>query len=127
MGAPAVSTLSDSVYLVDVNHDGKVDLVGDWGAALGNGAGQFGKPIPLPSGLEAITAVAPGDFSNSGKVDLAVAQVAYHAKAHQWLSTSTIDTLSGNERPRVLTARCPWTPVSSSISLELNLANNLRG
>ncbi len=68
LGRPA-----SSAWLVDVNHDGKLDLVGDWGAALGNGNGQFTKPIQLPSGIGAIVAVAPGDFNARGTVDLAVA------------------------------------------------------
>jgi hypothetical protein len=96
VGAPAGGTLSDSVYLVDVNHDGKLDLVGDWGTALGNGAGQFARPIPLPSALGAIMAIAPGDFRNSGTVDLAVATVIYNSTTHGWSSPSTINTLSGN-------------------------------
>ena len=67
-----------------MNHDGKLDLVGDWGTALGNGKGQFGKPIPLPSGLGAIMALAPGDFRASGTVDLAVASSTYSAAMQGW-------------------------------------------
>ncbi len=37
LGAPASTTFSSSAYLIDVNHDGKLDLVGDWGTALGEG------------------------------------------------------------------------------------------
>jgi len=73
LGKPALSAYSDSAWLVDVNHDGKLDLVGDWGTALGKGNAQFNKPIPLPSGITGIVALAPGDFNASGGVDLAVA------------------------------------------------------
>jgi len=62
-----------SAWIVDINHDGKLDLVADWGAALGKGNGQFNRPIPLPASLGGIVAVAPGDFDASGGVELAVA------------------------------------------------------
>ncbi len=35
---------SNSAYLVDMNRDGKLDLVGDWGVALGKGDGTFHAP-----------------------------------------------------------------------------------
>ena len=96
LGAPAAGTWSDSAYLVDVNHDGKLDLVGDWGTALGNGTGQFAKPIPLPSNVGAIMAVAPGHFHSSGTVDLAVASSTYNAAARSWSTPAFVYTLSGN-------------------------------
>ena len=43
-----------AVFAPDVNGDGKVDLVGDWGVALGNGDGTFKAPIPLPAGMQSI-------------------------------------------------------------------------
>ena len=73
LGKPEESAFNDSAWLIDVNHDGKLDLIGDWGTALGAGNGQFQKPIPLPSGLGGVVALAPGDFSASGRMDLAVA------------------------------------------------------
>lgn len=63
------------VYLRDVNNDGKLDLVGDWGVALGNGDGSFKPPIPLPTGLHSVTGLVPGDFNRDGKVDLEVLTV----------------------------------------------------
>jgi hypothetical protein len=41
--------------------------------ALGQGNGQFNAPIPLPSSITGIVALAPGDFTGSGRIDLAVA------------------------------------------------------
>jgi FG-GAP-like repeat len=73
LGVPPITTFSSSVYLIDVNHDGKLDLVGDWGVALGKGNGEFQKPISLPSGIKGIMALAPGDFDGSGNVGLAIA------------------------------------------------------
>jgi hypothetical protein len=96
LGAPAPGTYSDSAYLVDVNNDGKLDLMGDWGTALGNGMGQFAKPIPLPSGLGAVLALAPGDFRGSGTVDLAVATSTYSASMQGWTFPTYVYTLSGN-------------------------------
>ena len=96
LGAPAPGTLSDSVNLVDVNHDGKLDLVGDWGTALGNGIGQFAKPIPLPSGIGTVVAMAPGDFRASGTVDLEVATVNYSGSGGGWGPPEYVYTLAGN-------------------------------
>jgi len=59
-----------AIFLLDVNKDGKLDLVGDWGVALGNGDGSFKAPIPLPSAITDITSMAAGDFNHDGSVDL---------------------------------------------------------
>ncbi len=61
-------------YLLDVNHDKKLDLIGDWGVALGNGNGTFRKPIPFPLG--SVLAISPGYFNRDGNLDLAVLQPA---------------------------------------------------
>jgi len=73
LGPPPVTAFSASAYLVDVNSDGRLDLVGDWGAALGKRNGQFAAPIPLPSGLDLIMSLVPGDFDGTGKIGLAIA------------------------------------------------------
>jgi hypothetical protein len=77
-----------AVYLLDVNKDGRLDLVGDWGVALGNGDGSFKPPIALPTGLHYITGLVPGDFNRDGKVDLEVATADG--------STQSLVTLLGN-------------------------------
>ena len=46
-----LGSLSNDVFLVDVNKDGKLDLVEDGGVALGKGDGTFGPLKPFPDGL----------------------------------------------------------------------------
>ena len=46
-----LGSLSNDAILVDVNKDGKLDLVEDGGVALGNGDGTFGALKPFPGGL----------------------------------------------------------------------------
>jgi len=46
-----MGSLSNDVFLVDVNRDGKLDLVEDGGVALGKGDGTFGPLKPFPAGL----------------------------------------------------------------------------
>jgi len=67
-------TWDNFVSLADINHDGKLDLVGDWGVALGNGNGTFRRPIALPSVISdsVITDIAMGDINKDGNLDLAI-------------------------------------------------------
>ncbi len=58
--------------LVDINKDGKLDLVGSWGVALGNGDGTFQKAKPLPPDIGHVLAIASADFNRDGYPDLAV-------------------------------------------------------
>ena len=67
------SHIADTI-LADVNGDGKLDLVGDWGVALGKGDGSFKNPIALPAVVTTPAAMAVGDFNHDGHVDLAVLQ-----------------------------------------------------
>jgi FG-GAP-like repeat len=66
-----LGSLSNDVFLTDVNKDGKLDLVEDGGVALGNGNGSFGKLVPFPGGLgfDALATLAIGDFNGDGKID----------------------------------------------------------
>jgi FG-GAP-like repeat/FG-GAP repeat len=63
-----------NTYLVDVNHDGKLDLIGDWGTALGDGTGSFHPPISFPAPiLPFIVSIAVGNFNGDNNLDLALA------------------------------------------------------
>lgn len=89
LGAPAAGTTNTQTWLADVNHDGKLDLIGDWGVALGNGDGTFQAPIRLPSSISHITSMAVADLNHDGNPDLVVAQSAAGV-------TTTIYTLLGS-------------------------------
>jgi hypothetical protein len=60
-----------TAYLTDMNKDGKLDLVGQWGVALGNGDGTFQMTKPLPSNLVFYGGFAVGDFNRDGFPDVA--------------------------------------------------------
>jgi hypothetical protein len=63
----------NAIYIRDVNGDGKPDLIGDWGVALGNRDGTFKASIPLPAGLQSISYLVADDFNHDGKLDLVIA------------------------------------------------------
>jgi hypothetical protein len=120
---PFTSAVFDAdVYLLDVNKDGKLDLVGDWGVALGNGDGSFKPPIPLPTGLHNITGLVAGDFNRDGKVDLEVATV------DQISGTQSLSTLLGNGKGSFTIAHTvpftaagfPQSAISSLAAADLN-------
>jgi hypothetical protein len=63
---------NDRLAAVELNHDGKLDVViGDGRVLLGNGNGTFqyeyGQPVPVGSG-----AIATGDFTGDGNSDVIV-------------------------------------------------------
>ncbi len=64
-----LGALSNDAFLVDMNGDGKLDLVEDSGVALGDGKGDFGSLIPFPDGFVA-TSVAVADFNGDGHPDV---------------------------------------------------------
>jgi hypothetical protein len=75
-----LGSLSNDVFLVDMNHDGKLDMVEDGGIALGDGKGSFGDLIPFPDGIVFTydsssnyysTHLGVGDFNGDGKFDIA--------------------------------------------------------
>ncbi|HEY2471163.1 MAG TPA: VCBS repeat-containing protein [Terracidiphilus sp.] len=72
LGQPPSNTLSRQTYAVDVNHDGKADLIGDWGVALGHGDGTFETPSALPSNAIPVAGIAVGDFNRDGNLDIVV-------------------------------------------------------
>jgi hypothetical protein len=68
-----LGSLSTQVFLVDMNHDGKLDLVEDGGVAFGDGHGSFGNLTPFPEGIEfnrGGTQLAVGDLNNDDIPDV---------------------------------------------------------
>ncbi|MGC1360266.1 MAG: VCBS repeat-containing protein [Silvibacterium sp.] len=64
-----LGALSNDAFLVDMNGDGKLDLVEDSGVAFGDGKGDFGSLIPFPGGFAA-TSIAVADFNGDGHPDV---------------------------------------------------------
>lgn len=122
LGAPKTGTLSNQVYLVDVNKDGKLDLIGDWGAALGKGNGQFGAPIALPSAISGIVALAPGDFNNTGTIGLAVATNTYSDTSLGYTAPGSLYVLAGysNGKFHVVSQKSLPAYASSLVTADLN-------
>ncbi len=79
--SPAEPDNPSNIYAVDVNNDGLTDIVEDNGYSPGSyfyvninkGNGTFAPPVAyaIPVGYSP-TCIAPGDYDNDGKVDLAV-------------------------------------------------------
>ena len=122
LGAPKAGNLSNQVYLVDVNKDGKLDLIGDWGVALGKGNGQFSAPIALPSTISGIIALAPGDFNNTGTIGLAIATNTYNSGFSSWTSPGSLYVLAGysNGSFHVVSQKSLPAYASALITADLN-------
>jgi hypothetical protein len=103
--------------VADLNGDGKPDLITESdtiGVLLGRGDGSFQPPILYSPG----GAVAPGDFNNDGKLDVA-------ALGGKWSSNNFVSVLSvllNDGTGELLTARSydAGTPVSSMASADFN-------
>jgi hypothetical protein len=76
-----LGSLSNDIVLVDMNKDGKLDLVEYGGVDLGKGDGSFGPPLPFFSGTgnsqlaaDAVSNsnLAVGDFNSDGKLDVVI-------------------------------------------------------
>lgn len=69
MSAAIYSGSAGTTTLVDLNHDGKLDVVTSSQVALGNGAGGFGTPTYFANG--GASGLTAGDLDGDGNVDLA--------------------------------------------------------
>jgi hypothetical protein len=76
--------------LADVNHDGKLDLIGD-SLQLGNGDGTFQIPQPI-SGISGNVVVA--DFDADGNLD--VAEQSYNGESPSYSSQNGVNLYFGN-------------------------------
>jgi hypothetical protein len=95
LGNPPTTTKDNFIALADVNHDGKLDLIGDWGVALGKGDGSFDTPIPLPASTRGfVTQISGGDFNHDGVLDLAVGVSSYNSSGTG--AVGTVYILLGN-------------------------------
>ena len=95
-GDGTFQTLSDAPgaygegVLADVNHDGKLDLVGD-SLQLGNGDGTFQQPQPI-SGISGNVVVA--DFNGDGNLD--VAEPSQNGESPSFSSQNGVNLYFGN-------------------------------
>jgi hypothetical protein len=83
-----LGSLSNVAYLVDMNRDGKLDLVEAGGVALGKGDGTFGSLIPFPDGIGYVSGaggfnvyLGVGHFNADSIPDVAV---AYNSPQNGW-------------------------------------------
>lgn len=74
LGGAASYTYNRQSFAVDVNHDGKADLIGYWGVALGKGDGTFSAPKPFPSQALPVIALAVGDINHDSNEDIMVGE-----------------------------------------------------
>lgn len=95
-----LGSLSSVAYLVDMNKDGKLDLVEAGGVALGKGDGTFGPLIPYPDGIGySASASGPnfylgvGYFNSDSIPDIAV---AYFTTENGWLIYDLIGDGTGH-------------------------------
>ena len=93
-GRPAPAVVRDAL---DVNRDGRLDLVGTSGAGrdtgigvwLGHGDGTFAPPITFPPDFnfgDAVAEYAPADLNGDGRLDF-VAAVVSHARVGVLINT----------------------------------------
>jgi FG-GAP-like repeat len=69
-----LGSLSNDVALIDMNKDGKLDLVTAGGVALGKGDGTFAARKPFPGfGFDATFHFAVADVNGDGKLDVVLA------------------------------------------------------
>lgn len=101
-----LGSLSNVAYLVDMNRDGKLDLVEAGGIALGKGDGTFGSLIPFPNGIAYGTQgsafnlyLGVGHFNADSIPDVAV---AYNNSQQGWRLYELTNDGSGHFTPSQL-------------------------
>ncbi|HEY2471164.1 MAG TPA: VCBS repeat-containing protein [Terracidiphilus sp.] len=87
LGKPVQFANTLQVYAVDVNHDGKADLVGDWGVALGHGDGTFSAPKAWPSQISPVAGLAVGDLNHDSNLDVVVGNLALSGSTPTYIYT----------------------------------------
>ena len=70
-----LGSLSNDVVLIDMNKDGKLDLVTAGGVALGKGDGTFAARKPFPGfSFDPTLHIAVADANGDGKLDVVLAE-----------------------------------------------------
>ena len=92
------------VFLMDINNDGKGDLITDFGGlagdirySLGNGDGTFQTSVPLTGNRN----ILPGDFNTDGKIDFIAGTTLFINQGNaNFMTVSNVFTLNSNETIR---------------------------
>lgn len=97
VSSPSSAYVGRLAAVGDVNNDGKLDLIGTGGVALGAGDGTFGPAMSVEcaSGPNNID-IAVGDFRNNGNLDIAYVYTTLNGGAIEDVEYATIGVCFGN-------------------------------